>query len=253
MLESFKTIADHSRPSNGRFFGYVFGSGEPVGALSELLIAALNQNVTSWRAGPAAATIEHTVVGWLADAIGCPGFLGSLCGGGSTANLMGLAMAREAKLPANEQGARPCVVYCSDEAHLSISKAIALLGIGRSNLRVIATDGQFRMRIDALRQAIADDRQAGRMPIAVVATAGTVICGAVDPMPQIAEIARGENLWLHVDGAYGALAALAAPDKFQGLDLADSVSLDAHKWLYQTVDCSCLIYRDRAAARATFS
>jgi glutamate/tyrosine decarboxylase-like PLP-dependent enzyme len=101
VLRDFDLIAAHSRPSNGKFFGYVFGSGEPIGGIAELLIAALNQNVTSWRSGPAAATIEHTVVGWLAEAIGCEGFLGSLCGGGSSANLMALAMAREAKSPAN--------------------------------------------------------------------------------------------------------------------------------------------------------
>jgi glutamate/tyrosine decarboxylase-like PLP-dependent enzyme len=253
VLQTFKTIADHSRPSGGRFFGYVFGSGEPVGALSELLIAALNQNVTSWRSGPAATTIEHAVVGWLGEAIGCGGFRGSLCGGGSTANLMGLAMAREAKCPANEHGAQPGVVYCSAEVHFSIPKAVALLGIGRRNLRIIATNEKLRMRTDALREAIAEDRQAGRVPIAVVATVGTVVSGAIDPIREIAAIARTEDLWLHADGAYGALAALAVPDKFDGLALADSISLDAHKWLYQTVDCSCLLYRDPAFARAAFS
>ena len=107
ILADFQQIADHSRPSGARFFGYVVGSGEPVGALGEWLAAVLNQNVTSWRSAPAATTIERTVVGWLADAVGCPGFIGSLCGGGSAANLMALAMAREAKLPANETGAGP--------------------------------------------------------------------------------------------------------------------------------------------------
>ncbi len=131
VLRDFSAIADLSRPSGGRFFGYVFGSGEPVGAVGEFLAAALNQNVTSWRSSSAAATIEHTVIGWLAAAVGCRGFTGSLCGGGSAANLMALAMAREAKVPANEAGARPCVVYASEEVHMSIPKAIALLGIGR--------------------------------------------------------------------------------------------------------------------------
>lgn len=253
VLDDFTEIAKHVRPSGGRFFGYVLGSGEPVGALGDLLAAVLNQNVTSWRSAPAGATIEQAVVGWLADAVGCPGLKGSLCGGGSAANLMALAMAREAKLPANEMGARPCVVYASEQVHMSIPKAIALLGIGRDNLRLIPVDDDLRMRTDALEAAIAIDRQAGRTPLAIVVTAGTVNVGAIDPLPQIAEIARREALWLHVDGAYGGLAALAAPEKFRGLDQADSLSLDAHKWLYQPLECGCLLYRDRQVAHKTFS
>lgn len=253
VLKDFATIAEHSRPSGGKFFAYVMGSGEPVGALAELLAAALNQNTTSWRSAPAATTIEKTVIGWLADAVGCAGYTGSLCGGGSVANLMGLAMAREAKLPANETGARPGIVYASEQAHMAIPKAIALLGIGRNNLRLIPVDGSWRMRTDALEAAIAADRKAGLSPIAIVATAGTVNTGSVDPLPEIAAIAEREKLWLHVDGAFGALAALAAPEKFRGLDRADSLTLDAHKWLYQSIDCGCLLYRDAEMARQTFS
>jgi glutamate/tyrosine decarboxylase-like PLP-dependent enzyme len=224
-----------------------------VGAIGELLAAVLNQNVTSWRSAPAATVIEHAVVGWLADAVGCAGYVGSLCGGGSPANLMALAMAREAKLPANESGARPCIVYASEQVHLAIPKAMALLGIGRSNLRLIPVDSELQMRTEALEAAIAADRKAGHSPIAIVASAGTVATGAIDPLPEIAEIARREGLWLHVDGAYGGLAALAVPEKFRGLDQADSVALDAHKWLYQPMECGCLIYRDRQVARETFS
>ncbi|WP_262272109.1 pyridoxal-dependent decarboxylase [Microvirga yunnanensis] len=116
VLSDFQAMADHARPSSARFFGYVVGSNEPIGVLGEWLAAVLNQNVTSWRSAPAATTVERTVVGWLADAVGCPGFTGSLCGGGSSANLMALAMAREAKFPANETGAQPCVVYASEQA-----------------------------------------------------------------------------------------------------------------------------------------
>ena len=253
VLQDFNMIAEHSRPSNGKFFAYVFGSGEPVGAIGELLAAVLNQNVTAWRSGPAATSIEHTVVGWLAEAVGCTGFTGSLCGGGSAANLMALAMAREAKCPANEAGAQPCVVYASEQVHMSIPKAVALLGIGRRNLRLIPVDDSFRMRSDALETAIASDRKAGRVPVAIVATAGTVNTGAIDPLREIGAVARSHGLWLHVDGAYGALAALAAPGKFQGLASVDSLSLDAHKWLYQPLDCGCLLYRDSQAARSAFS
>jgi glutamate/tyrosine decarboxylase-like PLP-dependent enzyme len=253
VLQDFHDIAEHVRPSTGRFFGYVAGSGEPVGVLGELLAAALNQNVTSWRSAPGAVEIERAVVGWLAEAIGCAGFAGSLCGGGSAANLMGLAIAREAKLPANETGAGGGAVYASEQVHMSIPKAVAMLGIGRSNLRLVPADDEFRMRPDALRAAIAADRQAGRKPIAIVASAGTILTGAIDPLREIADIAREEDLWLHVDGAYGVPGAIAAPEKFKGLALADSLSLDAHKWLYQPIDCGCLLYRDREAARKAFS
>ncbi|RVA08352.1 pyridoxal-dependent decarboxylase, partial [Mesorhizobium sp. M7A.F.Ca.US.002.01.1.1] len=205
------------------------------------------------RSAPAATSIERAVVEWLAEAVGCPGFTGSLCGGGSTANLMALAMAREAKLPANETGVRPCVIYASEQVHMSIPKAVALLGIGRKNLRLIPVDDKFRMRTDALQAAIAADRGIGNMPIAIVATAGTIISGAIDPLPEIADIARREALWMHVDGAYGGLAALTVPEKFQGLSLADSLSLDAHKWLYQPLDCGCLLNRHPDIARTTFS
>lgn len=234
----------------------MLGSGEPVAATADLLVSILNQNVTAWRSAPAAVTIERTVVNWLATAIGCPGFHGSLTGGGSPANLMGLAMAREAKLPANETGLTRTsqgVIYASEEVHMSIPKSVALLGIGRKNLRLIPTDANFRLIPSELGKAIQQDKAAGKTPIAVVASAGTVNTGAIDPLTEIAAIAHQHGLWMHVDGAYGALAALAAPKKFVGLDLADSISLDPHKWLYQPLGCGCLLYRGAKHAQAAFS
>src|SRR5262249_35611811 len=139
------------------------------------------------------------------------------------------------------------------EAHMSMAKSMALLGLGRSNLRLIPTDEHFRMSMDALSSALAADLAAGRTPLAVVATAGTVNTGAIDPLPEIAAICRRHDLWLHVDGAYGALAAIASPELFAGLEFADSISLDAHKWLYQPVDCGVLLYRSTEIARRTFS
>lgn len=253
VFDDLAAVADHSRPGNARFFGYVLGSGEPVAAVGDLYASVLNQNVTAWRSGPAAVTIERTVVRWLAEAVGCDGFAGSLVGGGSSANLMGLAMAREAKAPANEDGAQPCAVYASAEVHMSVPKALALLGTGRANLRLIGVDEAFRMRTDALEMAIEQDRRAGIPAMAVVATAGTTSTGAVDPLREIAGIAEARDLWLHVDGAYGGLAALAVPELFAGLSQADSISLDAHKWLYQPLDCSALLYRDTGIARRTFA
>ena len=253
-LNALSEIIRLSRVQNGRFFGYVLGSGEPVGAVADLLASVLNQNVTAWRSGPAAVTIEQTVVGWLAQAIGCPGFRGHLTGGGSSANLMGLAMAREAKAPANENGiSAGGMVYASSEVHMSIPKSIALLGIGRDNLRLIPTDGTFHMIPEELEIRIRQDKAAGRIPIAIVASAGTVSTGAIDPFPQIASIARRHGAWFHIDGAYGALAAMSYRGKFDGLELADSISLDPHKWLYQPLDCGCLLYRSPEAARQTFS
>ncbi len=253
-LDGMPDVMRLSRVQNGRFFGYVLGSGEPVGAVADLLASVLNQNVTAWRSGPAAVMIEKTVVGWLAQAIGCPEFSGHLTGGGSSANLMGLAMAREAKAPANERGmSAGGVIYASDEIHMSIPKSVALLGFGRDNLRLIPTDASLRMLPKELEARILQDKASGKRPVAVVASAGTVSTGVVDPLRQIAEIARRHAAWFHIDGAYGALAAIADRKQFDGLELADSISLDPHKWLYQPLDCGCLLYRSADAAQTAFS
>jgi len=242
-----------SRPASPRFFGYVFGSGDPVAALGEFATAVLHQNSAAWRSAPAGITMERTVVRWLADAIGCKGFTGSLTLGGSSANLMGLCMAREAKAPANQAGARGGVIYCSTEAHMSIAKAAALLGLGYDGVRLIPVDEAFRMRTGELRRAIQADLEAGNVPIAVVGSAGTTATGSIDPLASIADICQEFGLWMHVDGAYGALASLAIPGAFAGMERADSLSLDPHKWLYQPTGCGCLLYRDPAAARRAFS
>jgi len=252
-LDTLAQVMEMSRPPSPRFFGYVQGSGEPVAALADLLASVLNQNVTAWRSAPAAVTIERQVVRWIAQALGCEEMTGSMCGGGSAANLMALAMARETRLPANESGAQPGIVYASSEAHMSIPKAVALLGLGRRNLRLIPVDKQFRMSAAALEAAIAADQAAGHTLIAVVASAGTVSTGAIDPLEEIGAVCRAHGLWLHVDGAYGLPAALVAAEKFRGLSAADSLSVDLHKWLYQPVDCGILLFKDPSRARTAFS
>jgi glutamate/tyrosine decarboxylase-like PLP-dependent enzyme len=252
-FDDLSAVIEHSRVGNGRFFGYVMGSGEPVAALGDLFASVINQNATAWRSGPAAAVIERTVVSWLAEAVGCPGFGGVLTSGGSLANLMGLLMARESATAANETGGAVGVVYASSQVHMSVPKALGLLGLGRRNLRLIACDGALRMRPEALRDAVAADRAAGLNPVAVVASAGTIVTGAIDPIADIVEVARRERLWVHIDGAYGLPASLVDPEPFRGLADADSISMDAHKWLYQPLDCSVLLYRDRDAARRTFA
>jgi aromatic-L-amino-acid/L-tryptophan decarboxylase len=252
-FDSLPKVFEHSRPASPRFFGYVFGSGEPVGALGEFAASVLHQNATAWRSAPAAIAIERTVIRWLADAVGCSGFSGSLTLGGSSANLMGLCMAREAKAPANQTGVHGGVIYCSTEAHMSIPKAAALLGLGHDAVRLIAVDEAFQMRTEDLRREITRDLQNGKAPIAVVASAGTTATGSIDPLSEIADICHEFGLWLHVDGAYGALAALAIPDAFRGMERADSLSLDPHKWLYQPAGCGCLLYRDPSAAQRAFA
>jgi aromatic-L-amino-acid decarboxylase len=257
--EAFAALIDvigSSRSQNGRFFGYVQGSGEPIAALGDLLGSILNQNITAWRSAPAGVTIERTVVRWLSEAVGCHGFAGTLTSGGSAANLMGLAMARETKTPANEHGLynkKAGIIYASEQVHMAVPKAVAMLGIGRENLRYVPCDDSYRMVPLLLERAIRQDEAQGREPLAVVASAGTVNTGSIDPLREIAVVARSHGLWMHVDGAYGALAAIAAPEKFDGLALADSLSLDPHKWLYQPLDCGCLLFRDAGLARSTFS
>jgi aromatic-L-amino-acid/L-tryptophan decarboxylase len=255
-LAGLQQVADQARVHNGRFYGYVQPPGEPVAALGDFVASILNQNMTAWRSSPAGITIERTVVRWLAEAIGCKGFYGTLTGGGSAANLMGLTMAREARLSANERGLRGCAagaVYASSEVHMAVPKAVAMVGLGRENLRTIACDANYRMVPAELERAIRADKAQGIVPVAVVVSAGTVNTGAIDPLREIAEIAHAHGAWVHVDGAYGALATLAIPEKFDGLAQADSITLDPHKWLYQPLDCGCLLYRDLDVARKTFA
>jgi glutamate/tyrosine decarboxylase-like PLP-dependent enzyme len=241
-----------------RFFGYVASPGTPVAAAGDLLTAGLNANVTSWRSSPAAAEMEHVVLGWLKSMLGYPEAAGGvLVSGGSMANLSAMAAMRTAKAPeAGRSGyAARLRVYVSEEGHFSIHKAARMLGIGSENVRVVATDEALRMDLADLQCAIDEDRRAGLTPACVVANAGSANSGAFDPLAEIAAIAERERLWFHVDGAYGAFAALAESTRpmFVGIERADSVTLDPHKWLYVSNGCGCILYRDPAMARATFS
>ncbi len=189
------------------------------------------------------------MVGWLAKTIGCEGFTGSLTGGGSSANLMGLAMAREALLPANENGARPGAVYAPTRSHVD-RKAVALLGIGRDHLRLIPCDDEFRIRIDLCSEAMHASQAAGMTPIAIVGSAGTVATGSIDPLTELAEIARETGRGSTSTAPMARWRRIAQPEKFAGMNQADSISLDPHKWLYQPLDCGCLLYRNPARAPA---
>jgi glutamate/tyrosine decarboxylase-like PLP-dependent enzyme len=177
------------------------------------------------------------------------------------ANMTALMMAHRAKAAADVSSAglwnlqAPMTVYASDQIHMSIPKAADILGLGRAQVRLIACDDHFRMNVGALRQTIAADIEDGMRPFCIVASAGTVNTGTIDPLDEIAEVAKEFNLWFHIDGAYGALAALDATKRplFRGLDRADSISLDPHKWLYVPIDSGCLLFRDEARARAAFA
>ena len=201
-----------------RFFGYVASPGSGAAAIGDLLAAGLNANVTSWRSAPAAAEMEHLVVDWLKAMIGCyGGATGLLVSGGSMANFSGLAAARTAADPdigKSGIGKKSSLrIYVSEEGHFSIHKAARLLGIGSENVQSIPTDTSLRIDVDKLERSIEADRLAGLRPMCIVANAGTVNTGAFDPLQDLAEIAERHNLWLHVDGAYGAFSALAPSAK----------------------------------------
>lgn len=245
-----------------RMFGYVQAPGIAVAALADLLASTLNANLTAWRSAPAAVELERLTIDWIKQMIGSdPGAAGLFVSGGSMANFAGLAAARRAKAPGDfaRAGAQSLGssmrIYASQETHHSIAKAATLLGIGSDNVREVRVDERFRIRLDDLEGKIAEDLRAGHLPFCVVANAGTVNTGACDPIAEVAELARRFNLWMHVDASYGGFARLApsARGLFDGIDQADSISLDPHKWLYLPVDCGCVLYRDPQTARAAFA
>ena len=194
----------------------------------------------------AATVVEHQAVRWVAEFVGYPSASGAFTSGGTISNLTAIAAARERALPGSRHrgltDARPAV-YCSEEVHYSVTRAVELLGIGSDNLRAIPLDGLRRMRPDALADAIDADVASGATPVAVVATAGTTLTGAVDPTGELADVCARRGVWLHVDGAYGLPAAAVRPALFDGLDRADSCSIDAHKWLYVPKACGVVMSR----------
>src|SRR5216110_1686671 len=235
-----------------RMFGYVQSPGTPIAAFADLLASTLNANLTVWRSAPAPVELERLTIDWIRQILGFNARAGGLfVSGGSMANLIGIAMARQTK----DYSSGRLRIYASSETHFSIIKAAALLGIGQENVCHIAVDERFRIRIDDLVAKITADLEAGYVPFCVVANAGTVNTGAVDPLTDIREIAHRFQLWMHVDGSYGAFAVLAesARKLFGGIEGADSIALDPHKWLYLPVDVGCVIYRDPEIARAAFA
>ena len=246
-----------------RFFGYITSSPAPIGMLADLLAAAVNPNTGAWTLSPAGTEIERETVRWIAELIGYPGeCAGLLVSGGNMANFVGFYAARAAKAPWNvrERGIHPSEggglrLYASAETHTWIQKATDLSGLGTEAIRWIPTDRSQRMSLAALERQIEADRAAGERPFLVVGTAGSVSTGAVDPLPAIAALCREHDLWFHVDGAYGALAAAVedCPPDLHGLSQADSVAVDPHKWLYAPLEAGCALVRDPERVRAAFS
>jgi aromatic-L-amino-acid decarboxylase len=257
-------LFDHSLfNAHPKFLGYITAPPAPIGILGDLIASALNPNVGSWRLGPAATEIEAATVRWIAELIGYPsGAGGLLVSGGNMANFVCFFAARAAKTPwdiradgVTAGGSRRLRVYCSAETHTWIQKAADLAGIGTSAIRWIPADTDQRMRIDLLARQIDEDLAAGDVPFLVVGTAGTVSAGAIDPLPQLAELCQARGLWFHVDGAYGGFAAASAeaPPDLRALTLADSIAVDPHKWLYAPLEAGCAIVRNPAHMRAAFA
>jgi aromatic-L-amino-acid decarboxylase len=256
------------------FLAYFAITGSGPGILGETLAAALNVNAMLWRTAPAATELEERVCDWLRQMLGLPeGFRGHINDTASTSSLVALAAARHraATAASDDSGSGilhvrsrglagrpevpPLTVYASDQAHSSIDKAVILLGLGHENLRRVPSGADYRLDPAALAAMVAEDRAAGRLPLAVVATAGTTSTTSVDPIAQVADLCRHEGLWLHVDAAYAGSAAVCPELRplFSGWERADSIVVNPHKWLFVPVDCSVLLVRDPAALKAAFS
>jgi aromatic-L-amino-acid/L-tryptophan decarboxylase len=242
-----------------RMWGYITGSPAPIGALADMLTAAINPNVAGWNGAPMATAIEEQTVAWVGDLLGYPAGGGLFTSGGNAANLVGIVAARHAfagdSIRAEGLRGRRLTLYATDQCHAWIEKAADLLGLGMAAIRRVPADGAARMDVAAGAAMIAADRTAGMEPFLIVGTAGTTAVGAVDPLPAIADLAEREGLWFHVDGCYGAPAACLpdAPADLLGLRRADSLAVDAHKWLYVPLEAGCALVRDGARLKAAFS
>jgi aromatic-L-amino-acid/L-tryptophan decarboxylase len=263
LREARELLFEHA-PLTGhpRFWGYICGAPAPIGTLAEILATAVNPNVGGWQLSRIATEIERQTVRWIAELLGYPSDCGGLLvSGGNMANFVAMLAARRARTPWDVRvdgiagGGGALRIYCSAETHTWVQKAADMFGLGTSSVRWIDTDDELRMRVDLLSEAIESDRRAGDVPFLVVATAGSVSTGAIDPLVEIAETARDQGLWLHVDGAYGGVAACLAdaPADLKALALADSVAVDPHKWLYAPLEAGCVLVRREQALLDAFS
>jgi aromatic-L-amino-acid/L-tryptophan decarboxylase len=248
-----------------RYFGYVNGSGSMIGSLAEALAASVNMNSGGWKASPAATEIECRTIKWIAELIGYPKNCGGLfTSGGTMANFTALLTALRNNAPYNttEEGLQKrdfhsrFTIYMSDhEGHVSITRVADLLNLGRNSIRRVKSRDDFTMDPKDLRDTIKKDKKAGLTPVCVVAQVGSINVGAIDPLEEIAGICRDYDIWFHADGACGAVGAML-PEKrhlYKGLELADSVTLDPHKWLYIPYECGCVLVKNSEKLRRSFS
>jgi len=256
-----KILPNTTTLSHPRFLAFVAGPGNGIAPYAEAIAATVNQNCAVWLGGPAASVIEQSVVAWLAGLFGYGERAGgAVTSGGSLATLDALAAMLHARRPRFRErglqtGGPPLVVYTSAEAHWCIDKAAAILGIGLDNVRRVPVDGRYHMRLDALEAMIRADRAAGFEPACVVATPGTLNTGAIDPIAAIADVCAREDLWLHLDAAYGGLFVLShrVRDAFEACARADSIAVDPHKLLFAPYEAGCLLMRDRASQTRAFA
>ncbi|MGH9936972.1 MAG: pyridoxal phosphate-dependent decarboxylase family protein [Blastocatellia bacterium] len=235
-----------------RFFAFIPSPSNFVSVMADALAAGFNPFAGNWLEGSGTSQIELVTIDWLREMCGLPETAGGLfVSGGSMANLTALATARKARLDNQSENA---VIYFSDQTHNSVEKALRVLGFAREQIRKLPSDEIFRLQVESLRQAVAEDRAGGKQPFCVIANAGTTNTGAVDPLDQLADLCAREDLWLHVDGAYGAAACLSERGKklLAGIERADSLSLDPHKWLFQPYEIGCVLVRDARLLKKTF-
>jgi len=235
-----------------RFFAFVPGPNNFVSAMADAIAAGFQVFNGTWFGGPAAAALELAVIRWLGRVCGLPKTArGLFVSGGSMANLTGLVAARNALLRDRIDKA---TVYFSDQTHSSVQRALHVIGFTREQMRKLPSDDNFRLSIQTLREAIAQDRAKGLLPFCIVANAGTTNTGAIDPLNELANLVAQEKMWLHIDGAFGAAAVLSDRGRalLKGIERADSLTLDPHKWLFQSFECGCVLVRDAALARSAF-
>jgi len=240
------------------YMGLITPSPNPVGVIADFVCSALNQNVGAYSIGPSAVAMERRVVRWLSDLCGYDAQAGgNLTSGGMMANFIGLKLGRDAVTGdrAQHDGVRErWAVYVSEERHVSIDKAVDAIGLGRNALRTLPTDDKFQVRLDALEEAIAQDKKSGIRPMCMVGLFGTTNTGAVDDIRQLRRIADREGMWLHVDAAYGGGMLLSQkwPMRDRGLGLADSITIDPHKWFYAPLDAGAVLVKDQRRLTASF-
>src|SRR5215472_922086 len=240
------------------YMGLITPSPNPVGIIADFICSALNQNVGAYSIGPSAVAMERRVVRWLTDLCGYGvKASGNLTSGGMMANFIGLKVGRDAvtRDVAQQDGVRErWAVYASEERHVSVDKAVDCVGLGRNALRALPTDAKFQVRIDALEEAIAQDKKNGVRPMCIVVVFGTTNTGAVDDIRALREIADREGMWLHADAAYGGGMLLSHqwPMRDRGLELADSITIDPHKWFYAPLDAGAILVKDQRRLTASF-